>query len=252
MTIQYASDLHLEFRENKDFLKTNPLQPLGDILILSGDIVPFNVMNKHKDFFSFLSDNFAATYWIPGNHEYYGFDIAAKSGVLNEKIRKNIFLVNNISVINNDVKLIFTTLWSKISAVNEWYIERGMNDFHVIKNGKFRLSAQRYNELYAESLFFLEKELGTETDLKKVVATHHVPTLLNYPEEYKDSVLNEAFAVELFNLIDTTSPDLWIYGHSHSNTPDFEIGKTRMLTNQLGYVFYGENKYFRRDIIVSI
>lgn len=84
MTIQNASDLHLEFRENKEFLKAKPIQPLGDVLVLAGDIVPFAVMDKHKDIFSYMSDNFAATYWIPGNHEYYGFDLATKCGVLND------------------------------------------------------------------------------------------------------------------------------------------------------------------------
>lgn len=245
MTIQYASDLHLEFRENKGFLKTNPLQPAGDVLVLAGDIVPFAEINKHKDFFSFVSDNFAATYWIPGNHEYYGFDLATKCRVLNEKIRSNVFLVNNTSVIGENVKMIFSTLWSKISPANEWQIERNMNDFHVIKNSKNRFTVERYNELHAESMAFLEKELSTKSELKKVVATHHVPTRLNYPEQYKGSVLNEAFAVELFELVEKTTPDVWIYGHSHSNTPDFGIGKTRMLTNQLGYVKYGEQVSFK-------
>ena len=247
MIIQYASDLHLEFPENKAFLKETPLHVVGDVLLLAGDIIPFAIMDQHTDFFSFLSDNFAKTYWIPGNHEYYYFDAETKHGVLNEKIRNNVFLMNNTSVIHDDVKFIFSTLWSKINPANEWQIERSVNDFHVIKYGGARFSAQRFNELHADCLIFLKQELEIQALTRNVVVTHHAPTFMNYPEKHKGDILNDAFAVELFDLIETTNPNYWIYGHTHANTPDFKIGKTKLLTNQLGYVKYGEHKLFSVD-----
>ncbi|MCD4665782.1 MAG: metallophosphoesterase [Bacteroidales bacterium] len=252
MKIQYCSDLHLEFPENKEFLKINPIQPNGDILLLAGDIVPFVVIDNHKDFFDYLADNFKYTYWVPGNHEYYRFDIINKSGTLNEKIRSNVFLVNNTSVIHHNVKYIFSTLWTKIRPAYQWQIERGLSDFHVIKYSGYRFSAEKYNLLHEDSLNFIKQELSEKKEHKKVVVTHHVPTFLNYPEKYKGSVLNDAFAVELFDLIETIGPDYWIFGHHHQNISDFKIGKTKLITNQLGYVKYGEHKLFKEDKVFKL
>ena len=244
MTIQYASDLHLEFPENKKFLQTNPLLPKGDILLLDGDIVPFGLLDKHKDFFTYLSDNFETTYWIPGNHEYYYFDVATKCGVINEKIKSNVFLVNNTSVLHQNTKLIFSTLWSKISTGNQWEIERSMSDFQVIKYNGYRFSADRFNQLHEDSIAFINKELKEQTTGNMVVATHHIPTFLHYPKQYKGDILNEAFAVELFDTIESSDINYWIYGHHHTNTPDFKIGKTTLLTNQLGDVQHNEHHLF--------
>ncbi|OQX77697.1 MAG: metallophosphoesterase [Bacteroidetes bacterium 4484_249] len=252
MKIQYCSDLHLEFPENKEFLKDNPLLPKGDILLLAGDIVPFAVMDNHKDFFDYVSDNFKYTYWVAGNHEYYRSEITDKTGAFNEKIRSNVFLINNTSVIQNNIKFVFSTLWTKIRPEYQWQIEKGLNDFHVIKYKGYRLSTEKYNMLHAESLKFLKQELNSEKTNKTIVVTHHVPTLFNYPEKYKGSVLNDAFAVELFNLIETAGPDYWVFGHHHQNIPDFKIGKTKLTTNQLGYVVYGEHILFKENKVFSI
>jgi predicted phosphohydrolase len=250
--IQYASDLHLEFTANKEFLKLHPLQPVGDVLILAGDIVPFTIMDKHMDFFTRLGDRFEQVYWLPGNHEYYGFDASKKCGGLLEKIRANVSLVNNFSIVHDGVKLIFSTLWSHISPAHEWEIERGMNDFRVIWFGDFRFSAQRYNQLHAESLAFLKQEVTETQASKMLVFTHHCPTFMHYPEQYKGDVLNEAFAVELYDLIESSPIDYWVYGHHHTNTPEFAIGKTKLLTNQLGYVQRNEHQLFEANKVIEL
>lgn len=252
LKIQYCSDLHLEFPENKTFLKEHPIQAHGDILILAGDIIPFAVLDKHDDFLNDVAGKFESVYWIPGNHEYYSFDAAKKCGVLNEQIRKNVFLVNNIALLHNNVRFIFSTLWSKISPAYEWQIERGISDFRVIKFNGSRLSAVQFNQLHKEAYQFIEQEINKTHNGKTVVATHHVPTFLNYPEQYKGDALNEAFAVELFDFIEPSSIDYWIYGHHHCNIPAFKIGSTEMLTNQLGYVRHNENQDFNHSSIIEI
>ena len=249
---QYASDLHLEFPANKEFLMQHPLQPVGDVLVLAGDIVPFAVMDKHKDFFSYVSDHFEATYWLPGNHEYYHFDIAEKSGVLHEAIRSNVFLVNNSSVVHENAKLIFSTLWSHISTGYQWQIERSLNDFDLIKHKGLRFSAEHYNQLHEESLAFIQKELKAVKEEKTAIFTHHCPTFLNYPEQYKGDILNEAFAVELYDFIESSNIACWVYGHHHTNTPEFSIGKTKLLTNQLGYVQQNEHQLFKTNKCIEL
>lgn len=263
MKLQYCSDLHLEFKENEDFIKTHPLQPVGDVLILAGDIVPFVHINKHKDFFDYVSDNFKRVYWIPGNHEYYGnvlncdlYDLMIDYDSclsVYKKIRENVFLVNNQVVKLGNIKFLFTSLWTKISLTNQWYIHQHLNDFHQIKfNGK-TFTPEDYNKFHMVSREFLTKALLEKDDCKTVVITHHVPTLMNYPEEYKRSTLNEAFAVELYDFIDNSSINYWIYGHHHINTQDFKIGNTWLLTNQLGYMKYNENEEFNpeRHVIIG-
>jgi predicted phosphohydrolase len=252
LKLQYASDLHLEFPNNKEFLKLHPLQPVGNVLVLAGDIVPFAIMEKNKDFFNYVSDHFEFTYWLPGNHEYYRYDLFNKQGVINEAIRKNVFLVNNTSVVHQNTKLVFSTLWSKISEANQWQIEKSLNDFHVIKYNGHRFSANIYNKLFEESLAFIQQEIVAKKDEQIVVFTHHCPTYLHYPEQYKGDILNEAFATELFEFIESSNIKAWIYGHHHTNTPEFKIGNTQLLTNQLGYVQLNEHGLFETNKVIEI
>jgi predicted phosphohydrolase len=250
--IQYCSDLHLEFKKNKEYLDLNPLPIIGDILILAGDIVPFAVIDDHKQFFDYLSDNFKSTYWIPGNHEYYRYDIANKKGSFLEKIRSNVFLLNNYVINLEEVDLVFSTLWSHISPPNELEIQYSVTDFYSIKYYGGRFTPYHFNKFHQESLDFLKPILLRESSKPTVVATHHVPTFLNYPKKFENDILNEAFVVELHDLIVDSCADYWIYGHIHENTPEFKVGKTSLLTSQLGYVNHGQHRKFNASTCIEI
>jgi len=252
MKIQYASDLHIEFQSNEYFLNENPIKPIGDILILAGDILPLSYIDEYNVFFDYLSNNFKYTYWIPGNHEYYGYDIQTYGNSFKKEIRNNVFLLNNQSIIHEDTKFIFSTLWTKINDYNSLIIQRSMNDFRVIKNNGRRLSISDYNDLHKQDLHFIKQEVANSNSENIVVISHHVPTFQNYPKEYLGSALNSAFAIELSEYIEKSNIDYWIYGHSHNNTKSFTIGKTEMRTNQLGYVQNGENIGFDTEIVFEV
>ena len=70
------------------------------------------------------------------------------------------------------------------------------------------------------------------------------PTKEHYPEIYLDSPLNEAFAQDLTDFIVSNPIDYWIYRHHHFNQPDFKVGNTQLLTNQLGYIMREEHEGF--------
>ena len=252
MKLQFASDLHLEFPENKEFLKRYPLLPGGDVLLLAGDIVPFAVLDKHADFFNYISDNFEITYWIPGNHEYYSSDISERSGSLNDAIKNNVFLVNNITAVQENIKFIFSTLWTSISSRNQFEIRQRLSDFHAIKHNRKGLTPDHYKFLHEQCRSFLNEEISNAGHVKKVIVTHHVPTFLNYPEKYKGDNLNEAFAVEMHDEIIKSNADLWIFGHHHCETRDFQIGSTTLTTNQLGYVKYNACPGFDTKKIITV
>lgn len=249
MKIQYCSDLHLEFSDNRKWVEQNPIMPKGDVLILAGDIVLFSEMHKHQDFFDYVSEHFEYTFWIPGNHEYYHSDISQRNDAFEEKIRDNVTLLNNTVKTINGVRLVFSTLWSHISVANQLMIEQSLSDFRVIRNKDQRLTVTDYNQLHQESRKFLEEVMLERTSNPTVVISHHPPTFFNYPEKYANSKINEAFGTEMFSFIENSEINYWIYGHHHCNVADFTIGTTKLITNQLGYVKYSENERFRKDAL---
>ena len=250
--IQYCSDLHLEFYENKMYLKQFPIKPEGEILVLAGDIILLKDLQEHEDFFTFCADHFEATYWIPGNHEYYHGDLGRAESPLMQKIKKNVWLVNNVIMPYKHLNLICSTLWSKITPLHAFDIQRSVSDFFTIRWNENKFTSRQFNELHRESMSFLQKALLECAGSKNIIVTHHVPTLYHYPQQYRNSAINEAFAVVLYDFIENSGAAYWIYGHHHTNIPAFTIGTTIMVTNQLGYVQQNEHQLFDRSAIIEL
>lgn len=254
MKIQYASDLHLEFHGNSHWLKENPLIPVGDVLILAGDIGYLGDENYSRHpFWDWCADIFKQTVVVPGNHELYkSFDINELHEEWSMNIRSNVrACYNSVVALSDEIDLIASTLWAHIHPYDEYQTERGVTDFHRIRNGKFRLSAQRFNAEHERCREFIARSVAASKARHIIVATHHVPSFELMSDEFKGSPINGAFTSELGKLIANSRIDYWIYGHSHRNI-NKTIGNTQCVCNQLGYTFHGEQATFRRDAIIEL
>lgn len=242
MKIQYVSDLHLEFMENTNWIAAHPLEVCGEVLLVAGDSGYINrVEYAQHPFWHWASEHYEQVIIALGNHEFYQFvDLANFSDGFVGEIYPNVHYYYNSVVSIGDVDIIVTTLWAQISPEKMYYTEHGVNDFRRIMYHRHSLTAPDFNEEHERCLRFLKEAVEKSTARRKIVLTYHVPTELCTPKKFRDSLLNGAFTVELGNYIANTDIDYWIYGHSHRSI-DVEIGKTKILSNQLGYVSHLEH-----------
>ena len=242
MKIQYASDLHLEMMPNRKYMQNNPFEVVGDILIFAGDIgyLCDKTMPCPK-FWEWASANYREVLIVPGNHEYYqNYDVLANGDSWSSEILPNVHYHQNKVVRIDNVDFILSTLWSHIRPEDEFVVEQGMYDFRqVLYNGR-RFTPADFNVEHEKCLDFIKRSVAESTAERIVVVTHHLPTLEVVASQHKGTLLNSAFASELGNFIADSRIDVWIYGHSHTNI-DRVIGKTCIVSNQLGYVYYGEH-----------
>lgn len=244
----------MEFYDNSLFLARSPFKVAGDVLVLAGDTLllkDLDAYRKHR-FFDWASDNFRETLLIPGNHEYYRDDVANYPDSWEMELRPNVRMMENRSVVIDNTEFILSTLWSYI-PMNAWLkLKAGMSDFHLIKFDGKPLTATTYNALHKRDLAYIKKVVAESKAEHKVVVTHHVPSGLLVAPEFQGSSLESGFTVDLTDYIESSGVDIWVYGHSHRSI-DRLIGKTRVVSNQIGYVAYGEYaKNFSGDRYVDL
>ncbi len=236
MKIISFSDLHLEF--GIDF--SVPRDDLADILILAGDIITFG---NYDPLLSLLKNWNKPVLYVAGNHEYY-----TKRPMLleNDNFKKwastnipHMKFLNNESVSIEGVHFFGGTMWTDFNQSNikaMLHAQAGMNDFRLIRTLDDHTTLTAQNTIHLHDAYKQKLTAWFETPLvgPRVVISHHAPAL-NRNTQYKDSPLMPAFnSLDMGEIIEHYQPELWVYGHTHECDDQF-IGKTRVLSNQLGY-----------------
>lgn len=252
MIIQYASDLHLEFKSNTLHLLAQPLQVTGEVLVLAGDIcyMGSTAHNQHP-FWDWAAAHYREVLVCPGNHEFYrGYDLASLPDGFCEFLRPNVRRVYNGIVSLDGADIILSTLWGHIAHEDEIVCAERVADFARIGYQGDALMPADFNCAHEHCLHFLQQALRRSTAACKVVVTHHLPSPLLLDEQFTGSRLNGAYMADLTNFVADCGADFWIYGHSHRNK-NLRIGTTYCLSNQLGYVHLGEGRDFNPAAVIE-
>ena len=167
-------------------------------------------------------------------------DVLAYGDSWSREILPNVHYYQNKVVRIDNVDFILSTLWSHIRPEDEYFVHRGMNDFRQILYNGQRFTPADFNAEHEKCLEYIKQSVAESTAERIVVVTHHLPSMAVVAPEHKGSLLNSAFATELGNFIADSRIDAWIFGHSHANEEAI-IGNTRLVCNQLGYVYYNEH-----------
>lgn len=256
MKIQYASDLHLEFEENEDFIRQFPLEVAGEILVLAGDTCYLGkgVEYFRDSFFKWCSDNYKETYLLPGNHEYYGkFPLDKTLDKWQLDVFPNVHYLNNKSVVIGDAELFFSTLWTHLNPMEIYDVQHMMNDFRKIKMDDGRFTALSQNRIHGICRGWLTQALKESKAETKIAVTHHCPVADPGVKSYVGAIAYPAYAEDMSDLIRETGPDFWIHGHIHTRcTNGKQVEGTTILSNTLGYVDDGENIGFDKKATIEV
>jgi DNA repair exonuclease SbcCD nuclease subunit len=257
MKIQYASDLHLEFPQNRKYLEMKPIEPVAPYLLLAGDIdVLRHGRVSHPKEFKYYADNWEQVFIIPGNHEYYSIggkasDISNATQI-DYQVADNIRYLNNTKIELEGVELYFTTLWS---FLQNSMIEHYIADFSSSRFQKGKYTSHHHNDFFIKSIKWLDEELSKPKIKPRMVISHFVPSQATdgYPSlnDEHGRLMKGYFIAQIDKYLEKWPIDYWLYGHNHWNK-EVEAFGIQFLSNQLGYTFQDEHADFDHAKMIEI
>lgn len=220
MKIALASDLHHEFHKKPPNL--NPTNT--DILVLAGDIQ--TVKSHCTSWWNNLSQQYKQIIYIRGNHEYYK---TYYSEFPELEFPDNVIVVGRYpkTFVLEGKQWLAGTMWTDLSnPLHSYYARGNMNDYRLIKYSRADYQFTPWHTTKEWKAF----QAMLDAYHPEVVVSHHLPSYGSVHPQYKNDVLNCAYATEM----DTSGVKLWMHGHTH-HPCDWMKGDTRIVCNPKGY-----------------
>lgn len=279
LSIQYISDIHLEFYKSDETFNIIPHSPN---LALCGDIGYPHEIN-YMNFINQCSKKFKNVFVIFGNHEYYNKSNVSSTIPLNIFIdtmadrKKYTNFPNNVYFLDNDivyldiitntvykskpfdlkykklVKIIGSTLWSNI----DYETSLKMNDVKMIYTNTNKLLTHiDIKNMFITNINWILYQIRIEPDVKCILLTHHaVHPIFMDPDIYSNprKNLENAYSTQIPELYENKNLLMCICGHTHNTIKikmQFNDNYIYFLSNQVGYKFEQNKKidFFGRTL----
>lgn len=258
MKVQLVSDIHLEHLEDEEDLDFELiLSPCASVLVMAGDVAT-NDCPLLPVFLSWVGSKFEHVIWVLGNHEFYNTKRVCMDQIKN-KLRgmcpKNVRILDNEFVIVDGVMFIGSTLWSHVPKEYRDKVETMVSDYRYIFSDSCSgiVTCEYTNKLYEECLAYIRHALEQDRCLKRVVITHHAPSMEDtlHPK-YAGSPLNYAFASNIV-FSNGKGPNVWCYGHTHYNQSiDNHTHGYKLVSNQFGYEGEHTGRIYKWDYVFDV
>lgn len=201
----------------------------------------------YRDFFNFISKEFPVILYVAGNHEFYDGKWIKTLQVIKDATSAydNIHFLENDTYQLEDITFVGCTLWTDMNnhdPITQFHVKTAMNDYSKITNDEreyCKLRPIHSIGRHIRSKQYIKHVVEGKHDQKFVVMTHHAPSMMSIPPEYKGHhLMNGAYASDLSEFIlDYPQIKLWTHGHVHT-VLDYNIGDTRIFCNPRGYKGY--------------
>lgn len=267
MKIRIISDLHIDVNAGYSFR----LKDTEIFTVVCGDISGYFEKTSR-----WLNKYIKNGVFVSGNHIVYN---ESKHSIqyFMKQFERNYPLSSSLSYLNNNFKLIDDivfvggTLWTDYKLLDKnaqdmymWYATRNLNDYRYGKFNPYdstekedtrllrRLQPEDCVKMFQHTVAIIDEVCKKFSDKKIIVVTHHAPSMVSVPREYKNSETTPCYASNLEDFIlDHPNIKLWCHGHIHQAS-DYEIGNCRVICNPRGYVKYCENSGFDKDLMVDV
>jgi hypothetical protein len=278
--VQVASDLHIEMWSRAGLGLHNELLdmvivPSAPVLVLLGDVgTPAGMqgMQAYTSFVYNMAEKFELVLLLAGNHEFFSGvadgdgkgpqpmsvqDIKRAIRIVCELApRGNVFFLDRLAVMVNDVRVAGCTLWTNIDPLAEAYIGSTANDFKLtwvddettlggLHPDVRPLTPADTRAWHNSDVAFLahEASIAKQLDQNLLVLTHHAPSFDRTVKAiHESSPLASAFCSNLDYMLQYgrrrsvfSNIHTWCFGHTHWNANFIKRG-VRVLANQHGYL----------------